>query len=115
MKYFGGFSERKDLSSFIGYDATLPDDFPTDDEILFAAYGGDSYDGCAFVLFQRGGTLFEVNGSHCSCYGLEGQWCPEITTWLALSMRPVLGYGYGQDEENALAALIAKHVDGGNA
>lgn len=48
--------------------------------VLLASYGSGSYEGDAFVLFQRGGKLYEVNGSHCSCYGLEGQWSPEETT-----------------------------------
>lgn len=56
-------------------------------EILFASYGTDNYSGDAFVLFRRYGELFEVNGSHCSCYGLEGQWDPEVTTVEALRHR----------------------------
>jgi hypothetical protein len=45
--------------------------------ILFASYGCDNYEGEAFVLFEKEGKLYEVNGSHCSCYGLEDQWEPE--------------------------------------
>lgn len=44
--------------------------------ILFASYGYANYSGDAFILFEKEGGLFEVNGSHCSCYGLEGQWEP---------------------------------------
>lgn len=51
-----------------------------DCKILFAWYGYGNYDGSAFVLFDRGGQLYEVNGDHCSCYGLEGQWDPEKTS-----------------------------------
>ena len=50
-----------------------------DINVLFASYGEDNYSGDAFVLFERDGKLFEVNGSHCSCYGLEGQFEPEET------------------------------------
>lgn len=47
-------------------------------KILFATYTYENYSGDAFVLIQnKEGKLFEVNGSHCSCYGLEGQWDPE--------------------------------------
>lgn len=46
-------------------------------EILLASYGCDNYSGDAFVLFRKDGKYYEVNGSHCSCYGLEGQWEPE--------------------------------------
>ena len=34
--------------------------------ILFASYGTDNYSGDAFVLFEQGGKLYEVNASHCS-------------------------------------------------
>jgi hypothetical protein len=56
-------------------------------DILLAWYGYGSYDGDAFVLFDRDGVLYEVNGSHCSCYGLEGQWDPEETTVGSLRFR----------------------------
>lgn len=50
---------------------------------------GYSYE--AFVLFRQGGKLYEVNGGHCSCYGLEGQWEPEETTVAALRYRMTRG------------------------
>jgi hypothetical protein len=37
--------------------------------ILFASYGCANYSGDAWVLFEQDGKLYEVNGSHCSCYG----------------------------------------------
>lgn len=55
--------------------------------VLFAVYKSESYSGYAFVLFEKDGVLYEVNGSHCSCYGLEGQWMPEETTLEALEHR----------------------------
>lgn len=45
--------------------------------ILFAWYEYEDYSGHAFVLFRQNRKLYEVYGSHCSCYGLEGQWNPE--------------------------------------
>lgn len=48
--------------------------------ILLASYEYENYEGDAFVLYEKDGKLFEVNGSHCSCYELEGQWEPEETT-----------------------------------
>jgi hypothetical protein len=65
--------------------------------ILFASYGTDNYSGDAFVLFERDGKLFEVNGSHCSCYGLEGQFDAEETTIEALRHRLIEGK-MGQDD-----------------
>ncbi len=55
--------------------------------ILFASYGCECYEGDAFVLFEEGNQLYEVNGSHCSCFGLEGQWEPELTDLKALAHR----------------------------
>lgn len=57
-------------------------------DILYAYYGYASYEGDAQVIFRKDGKLFEVNGSHCSCYGLEGQWEPEETSVTALLARP---------------------------
>lgn len=64
--------------------------------ILFASYGQDNYSGDAFVLYEQEGKLFEVNASHCSCYGLEGQFDPEETTLEVLRHRLVKGT-MGQD------------------
>jgi hypothetical protein len=59
--------------------------------ILFASYGYESYSGDAFVLVEIDGKLNEVNGGHCSCYRLEGQWEPEETTLEALQHRLING------------------------
>lgn len=92
-KYFGQFTDRESVARefFDGEwnDAfEVPPDFPSEDEILFASYETPDYEGYALVLVEREGQLFEVHGSHCSCYGLEGQWKPEATSWEALAMRP---------------------------
>lgn len=52
--------------------------------ILFAWYGDGGYCGAAFVLYEKDGELYEVNGSRCSWMGLEGQWEPEKTSKEAL-------------------------------
>lgn len=71
----------------------LKHDFEIDDavlegaEILLAYYSCADWSGEAFVLFRRDGKLYEVNGSHCSCYGLENQWEPEETSMEALRYR----------------------------
>jgi hypothetical protein len=78
-----------------------------DAEILLASYGTPSYEGYAFVLFRRDGKLYEVNGSHCSCYELEGQWEPEETTVDALRHRIAEGeLGKGDWDENPFAAEL---------
>lgn len=55
--------------------------------VHYAEYSYEDYSGSAIVIFERDGKLFEVNGGHCSCYGLEGQWEPEETSWEAIAMR----------------------------
>lgn len=55
--------------------------------ILYAAYAVESYEGNARVVGRRpDGTLWIIEGSHCSCRGLEGQWEPDETTPGALAM-----------------------------
>lgn len=57
-------------------------------EILYASYDCPPYEGYAHVIFRKDDKLYEVNGSHCSCYGLEDQWEPEETSVEALLARP---------------------------
>lgn len=79
--------------------------------ILFASYELGDYCGDAFVLFVENGTLYEVNASHCSCYGLEDQWTPEETMFNALQHRILNGNldslfgGYGGEILAQLTAL----------
>lgn len=62
-----------------------------DINILFASYGEDNYSGDAFVLFTQYDELYEVNAGHCSCYGLENQFSPELTSLEALEHRLISG------------------------
>lgn len=70
--------------------------------VLVAMYDQGNYEGTAFVLYAKGDALYEVHGSHCSCYGLEEQWEPEETTQEALAYRMQEGqlfYTYDLDME----------------
>jgi hypothetical protein len=74
-------------------------------EILLASYTHQDCGGSAFVLFRRDGKLYEANGSHCSCYELEGMWEPEETTVEAIRLRIDKDYNFdGMREE--LRALL---------
>lgn len=87
-------------------------------EVLVASYTYENYSGDAFVLFKRDGKLFEVNGGHCSCYGLSEssycgdattQWQPEEVSSEALRHR-LTGTSYGEVDkirEAIMAALDA--------
>lgn len=68
-----------------------------DVNILFASYGCANYSGDAWVLFEQKGKLYEVNGGHCSCYGLEGQWEPEEVLLSELEHR-LLNGSFGEDD-----------------
>ncbi|ASA22615.1 hypothetical protein [Paenibacillus donghaensis] len=68
-----------------------------EEAVLFASYGNDNYSGAAWVLFLKDGKLYEVNGSHCSCYGLEDQWSPEEVMLEELEHRLVNGE-FGEDD-----------------
>ena len=80
-------------------------------EVLIAWYGDGCYCGAAFVLYRKDGKLFEVNGSHCSCYGLEDQWEPEETTWEVLAIRDLRGsYDGGNEAQAALMELVKQNL-----
>lgn len=57
-------------------------------KIIFANYSYEDYSGDAHVIFMKNDKIYEVNGSHCSCNGLEDQWIPEQTSVVALLFRP---------------------------
>lgn len=108
--YFDDFSSIDDVvNSFAQYDQGDPDQIRSDlegAEVLFAFYGHESYDGQALVVFRRGGELFMVEGGHCSCHGLEGQWAPSrvVPKVLATTSR----YTMSTEAETAFNLLIAK-------
>lgn len=86
--------------------------------ILYADYTYGDYSGDAFILFHKKDDqgnlkLYEVNGSHCSCYGLENQWQPEETTVKALRMRAENGWGI-LNKENEDLMYILELLDMGN-
>lgn len=84
--------------------------------VHLAWYGYGSYEGSSFVLYEKDGKLFEVNGNHCSGYGLEGQWEPEQTTWEALKVRRLDGSFKGAWEaREVLAKLINEHLPSAEA
>lgn len=110
--YFGDFL---DLAHMV--DKFTPYDKKTDSpagkalegaEVLLASYTVEDYEGHAFVLYRKDGVLFEVNGSHCSCYGLEDQWAPETTTIEALRYRVEKGSSF---REAGLEDAMRKVLD----
>jgi hypothetical protein len=88
-----------------------PADALKEAEILLAWYGYGDWCGSALVLYLKDGKLFEVNASHCSCNGLEGQWEPQETNWKALAIRDLRGEEEGSFKAHeALQSLVAKNM-----
>lgn len=105
--YLENFSQKEDIAKEFEIDVSDLEGC----RIVFAAYKYEDYSGSALVLFMKDGKLYEVNGSHCSCYGLEGQWSPEETFIEALKMRDVSSYGFDRNlEELFIDVVFEKEV-----
>lgn len=81
--FVGDFGSVADIAKAFRVDSHIVET----SQILYAAYDIANWEGHALVVFMQDGQLYEVNGSHCSCYGLEGQWEPELTSVAALRLR----------------------------
>lgn len=104
-KFLGNWSDKEDIARDFAIDLKELKGA----RIIIAWYGDGDYSGAAFVLFRRDGKLYEVYGSHCSCYGLEGQWDPEETSRAALKHHANTGYMFsGFDEGNAALEAVLK-------
>jgi hypothetical protein len=79
--FLGDWNNIEDISHDFG------EELDKDTKILLAWYDYADYSGSAYVLFERNGKLYEVVGSHCSCYSLDGQWEPEEVPVEALKHR----------------------------
>lgn len=121
QKYFELFENRDKIIDYLSGDSDILEwlaqnpEFPEESEILIASYDYNNYSGYAFMLFERAGQLYEYQGGHCSCYGLEGSFVAAKTSWQALAMRnpdgEVFGYGDQPPEFRVrLKELIAKHT-----
>lgn len=69
--YHGNFSDWSDIQSYFEMEEPKPE------EVLYAEYSQEYYEGSARVVYRNGDKFYYVYGGHCSCYGLEGQWDPE--------------------------------------
>lgn len=103
-KYLDLFTDNASIIS--QYNA--PEDALKGATVYLAWYRYEDYSGSSLVVFKSNGKLYEVNGSHCSCNGLEGQWEPEETSWKALKMRRL----YDPEADAALQELVKKHLKG---
>jgi len=91
--YLGQWSNQEDVENdfFRNWASEQSTTLDPDVEILLAYYEYRDYSGEAFVLFRQCGTLYTVEGGHCSCYGLEDQWDPTETDVSTLKHRLSVG------------------------
>lgn len=109
-KYYGIFTCRKDVEK--EFQVELPEDL----EILYAHYDYEDYSGAAFVLCKQNGILYDVYGSHCSCYGLEDQWDIKPTSVDFLLSQIEKGYytceiGSGRNELKTILESIKNQIN----
>jgi hypothetical protein len=87
--------------------------------VAYMSVGSWGCDSSAFIVFRKDGVLYEVNGSHCSCYGFSEssvyggstQWEPEpVETVDAILKRKdyaLAGGGYDSDQAGNAAKIRA--------
>lgn len=78
--HFKGFNDIADM--FSAFQATQ-----SGEDIIYCQNEGGMYEEWCWIVFEKDGKLYEVNASHCSCYGYEGQWEPELTDIESLRLR----------------------------
>ena len=80
QKYTGEFNSIQDIIENFSLTEEESTILRNDLIVISADYDFYCYDGTAEVYFfdTRDGKFYEVHGGHCSCYGLEGQWEPEV-------------------------------------
>lgn len=75
---YSGYSKNEvieDISSNYDVERQIVEQY----EILIAILNNYGYEEDSYLLMLKDGVLYENFGSHCSCYGFEGQFEPEET------------------------------------
>ncbi len=98
--YRGGFKSKEDVID----NFQLGEHQSNGIEIIYAEYDNHDYEADAFVLYKKDGKLYEVYGSHCSCFDLENQWEPEIVSIDALKKRSKLSKEAIEAAEKAISS-----------
>lgn len=117
---FGAWEELKDIGngftdSYLGQsEKDLADAITATLEaadFVLAYYDYECYEGTAYVLYLKDGVWYEVDGSHCSCYGLEGQWEPQETNVEALKLRLATGsFDYDKNRDQLCKMHIKEYL-----
>ena len=104
--YIGEFKNEEDIRTEFQIDKI-------EGAVLFAVYEIDGYEGDAFVLFVRDGVIYTVEGGHCSCYGLEGQWRPDEAPPQVLLHRMTKGCGLLVDYRREITEALIEAASRG--
>jgi len=107
IRDFEGIFDSDDELQYRRINQLLYDDV----NILFASYVSQECIGDSWVLFEKNGTLYEINGSHYSSEGLIDQWEPEEITLEELEHRVVNGtFGADSEVENRFREELCKFI-----
>ena len=84
------------------------EEIPSNILILYDHYTYEDYSGYGHVICYdtEKDSFFEVFGSHCSCYGLEGQWEPEYCTIEEMVHAAIVSGPYLHVSENILPNIF---------
>jgi len=87
---------------------------PEPEKVFYANYDTDSYEGSALVIWYDKGKYYFLQGSHCSCYGLEESgFDPEVydTKKVFLQALEKMNYVYtlSQEDFKDLIEVIRKY------
>lgn len=111
QNYFGDFTCWQDVKSAYATDTAEPE------KVYYAEYEIDGYEGSSEVFYRDKGKYYIVAGSHCSCYGLEDQFKPEVYETKELLIA-VLERRNDAAAKHVLAALeneVTLHIGGRSA
>ena len=104
-RYHGYFADWDDVVSEFGCDEKEPD------EVIFAIYNYHCYDGDAIVIYRNRQQYFIVEGCHCSCHGLEGQWYAKTYNKKELKEVIKVKKFYEFDDVKPLIEELKKYVE----
>ena len=81
--------------------------------VAYESVGSWGCDSTSFFVFKdkETGKLYEMHGSHCSCYGFEGQYGLEETTVEALKSRVKNARSRNQEDEDEHAIFSVGGYD----
>ena len=104
--YEGAFGSWYDVCREFEIDVAEPD------EVILAVYESELYQGDADVIYRIGDRYYWASGSHCSCYGLEGQWDPEeySAELLVEALRRGHHFFWAEDHADAVRDLVIDRV-----